>query len=109
MPIFTDIDAVEHVLRSTASLLLDVRDEHEFAHGSLPGSINIPYRLLRARAGEFPAGGVIVPFCESGARAAIAGSILVAAGLDARPLVEGGVSRWLQSRARGGSRGRADS
>lgn len=100
MTIFTEIAEVESVAQSTDALLVDVRDEHEFACGSLPGSVNIPYRLLRARVGELPAGRVIVPFCESGARAGIAGSILAAAGLDARPLVEGGVSRWLSERAR---------
>lgn len=100
MTIFTEIDALERAVETTDALLVDVRDEHEFAHGSVPGSVNIPYRQLRARAAELPAGRVIVPFCESGARAGIAGSILAAAGLDARPLVEGGVSRWLSQRAR---------
>jgi rhodanese-related sulfurtransferase len=37
--------------------------------------------------------------CESGARAAIAASILVGCGYDARPVVDGGVATW---RARGG-------
>lgn len=100
MPLFADLDAVERVLHSTGALLVDVRDEHEFAGGSVPGSINLPYRVLRDRVGELRSDLVIVPFCESGARAGIAGSILVAAGLDARPLVRGGVSRWLKGRAR---------
>ena len=29
MPLFADLDAVEHVLHSTGALLVDVRDEHE--------------------------------------------------------------------------------
>lgn len=98
MQVFTDIDAVERVLHSTDALLVDVRDAHEFARGTIPGSINLPYREARARAGELPADRVIVPFCESGVRAGVAGSILLAAGLDARPLVKGGVSRWLKGR-----------
>ena len=99
MPIFTDSDAVERALGSSDALLVDVREEHEFAAASLPGSINLPYRMLRDRSAELPRDRVIIPFCESGARAGIAGSILVAAGLDARPLVKGGVSQWLRARA----------
>ena len=78
--------------------MIDVREEHEFAAGSVPGSINLPYRELRGRAGELPRDRVLLPVCESGARAGIAASILLAAGFDARPLVRGGVSRWLRGR-----------
>jgi rhodanese-related sulfurtransferase len=41
----------------------------------------------------------VVTICESGARAAIAASILSAQGIDARPVLDGGVSDWA---ARGG-------
>jgi rhodanese-related sulfurtransferase len=41
----------------------------------------------------------IVTICESGPRAAIAASVLQAAGLDARPVLDGGVTAW---RERGG-------
>ena len=37
--------------------------------------------------------------CESGPRAAIAASVLRAAGFDARPVLDGGINQW---RARGG-------
>jgi rhodanese-related sulfurtransferase len=40
-----------------------------------------------------------VTICESGARAAIAASVLQAAGLDARPVLDGGIDAWS---ARGG-------
>ncbi len=32
--------------------------------------------------------------CESGPRAAIAASVLVAAGVDARPVLDGGIADW---------------
>ena len=37
--------------------------------------------------------------CESGPRAAVAASVLQAAGLDARPVLDGGIADW---RAHGG-------
>jgi rhodanese-related sulfurtransferase len=41
----------------------------------------------------------IVTICSTGPRAAIAASVLRAAGLDARPVLDGGIDAW---RARGG-------
>jgi hydroxyacylglutathione hydrolase len=80
--------------------LLDVREAEERDHGFIPGSCHLPYRNARQAAenglcGERP----IVTICESGARAAIAASVLHAAGLDARPVLDAGVATW---RARGG-------
>jgi len=39
-----------------------------------------------------------VTICETGSRAAIAASVLAAAGVDARPVIAGGLREW---RARG--------
>jgi rhodanese-related sulfurtransferase len=55
----------------------------------------MPYRLLRACGVDGIANGKpIVTICESGARAGIAASVLVAAGVDARPVLHGGVDDW---------------
>src|SRR5581483_11503844 len=56
--------------------------------------------LLAAGAEGLPTDRPIVTVCESGARAAIAASILVAHGYDARPVLDGGVATW---RERGGA------
>ena len=65
------------------------KDEHDA--GYLPGSLHVPYRLLRATASELPDDRPIVTICESGARAAVAASVLAAAGIDARPVLHGGI------------------
>ena len=36
----------------------------------------------------------MVTICESGARAGVAASVLAAAGLDARPVLNGGINDW---------------
>jgi rhodanese-related sulfurtransferase len=36
----------------------------------------------------------IVTICESGARAAVAASVLQSVGLDARPVLDGGIAAW---------------
>jgi hydroxyacylglutathione hydrolase len=90
------VDELDALLAAGAELI-DVRERDERDGGYIAGSRNIPYRLL-AQA-DVPEGRPIVTICESGARAGIAASLLARRGLDARPVVGGGVSSWS---ARGG-------
>ncbi len=87
-------------LLAAGAELVDVREQDERDGGYIPGSRNIPYRLLVACREGLPTDRPIVTVCESGARAAIAASILVAHGYDARPVLDGGVATW---RERGGA------
>ena len=63
--------------------VLDVRRRLEWADGHLDGALHIPLPDLPARLGEVPPGEIWV-HCRSGYRAAIAASVLQAAG---RPVV----------------------
>jgi rhodanese-related sulfurtransferase len=94
------LDELERMLGDDAIELLDVREADERDEGHVPGSRHLPYRTARAaaEAGLFD-GRPIVTICESGARAAIAASVLQAAGVEARPVLDGGIPDW---RARGG-------
>jgi glyoxylase-like metal-dependent hydrolase (beta-lactamase superfamily II)/rhodanese-related sulfurtransferase len=75
--------------------IVDVREMDERDAGYIPGTRHVPYRLMRRCAEELAAGGrPLVTICESGARAAIAASVLRAAGIDARPVVGGGIATW---------------
>jgi hydroxyacylglutathione hydrolase len=94
------IDELERRLAADEIVLYDVREADERDAGFIPGSSHLPYRNARQAAenglcGERP----IVTICESGPRAAIAASVLHAAGLDARPVLDGGIHEW---QARGG-------
>jgi hydroxyacylglutathione hydrolase len=74
--------------------VLDVREPHERDQGYIPGSRNIPYRLVREWAQDLQGGKPVVTICSSGPRAAIAASVLAATGVDARPVLDGGVEDW---------------
>jgi hydroxyacylglutathione hydrolase len=95
------IDELERRLAAGEVELFDVREADERDEGSIPGSRHLPYRMARQAAdnGLCCADRPIVTICESGARAAIAASVLQAAGLDARPVLDGGLAEW---RRRGG-------
>jgi glyoxylase-like metal-dependent hydrolase (beta-lactamase superfamily II)/rhodanese-related sulfurtransferase len=82
-------------LMDEGALVLDVREQDERDDGYIPGSRNIPYRLLGAVDADLPDDRPIVTICNSGPRAAVAASLLAARGLDARPVVDGGVGDWI--------------
>jgi phage shock protein E len=64
-------------LVSTGARLLDVRSPDEYAHGHLPGAVNIPVQELDRRLAEVgPADRELVVYCRSGHRSARATEIL---------------------------------
>jgi hydroxyacylglutathione hydrolase len=90
-----ELDELERLLAQGTVQVLDVREKSERDEGYIPGSLHIPFRLLRGFGTE----GVdtekpVVTICESGMRASIAASVLTAAGVDARPVLHGGVNDW---------------
>ena len=93
------IDDLEAMLASGEFEVLDVREADERDAGYIPGTDHMPYRKVRQAAENGLCDGKpILTICESGARAALAASVLKAAGIDARP-VTGGITEW---RERGG-------
>jgi hydroxyacylglutathione hydrolase len=94
------LEELERLLADDSVELLDVREADERDEEHVPGSRHLPYRTARAAAeAGLLNGRPLVTICESGARAAIAASVLQAAGLEARPVLDGGLADW---RARGG-------
>jgi hydroxyacylglutathione hydrolase len=94
------LDELQTLLGNDEIELLDVREAEERDEGHVPGSRHLPYRTARAAAeAGLLDGRPVVTICESGARAAVAASVLQAAGVDARPVLDGGIPDW---QARGG-------
>jgi hydroxyacylglutathione hydrolase len=94
------LDELERLLADDAIELLDVRETDERDEGHIPGSRHLPYRTARAAAeAGLLNGKPVVTICESGPRAAVAASVLQAVGVNARPVLDGGLEDW---RARGG-------
>ncbi len=86
---------LERLLGDDAVELLDVRETDERDAGHVPGSRHLPYRTARAAAENgLLDGRPVVTICESGPRAAVAASVLQSVGVDARPVLDGGVGTW---------------
>ena len=88
------LDEVERLLSEDAVELVDVREKDERDEGYIPESRHIPYRLVGEFANELANGRTVVTVCESGARAAVAASVLAAHGVPARPVLDSGIQDW---------------
>jgi len=69
--------------------LIDVRADHEWEAGRIPGAIHLPLDQLAARAGEVDKERPVVLYCRGGNRSTMAAAALADAGYDAAKLVEG--------------------
>ncbi len=90
-----DLDELEQLVAQDAVVVLDVREADERDEGYIAGSRHIPYRLLPA-VSDGLTDRTVITICSSGARAGIAASVLAARGIDARPVLNGGVEDWQQ-------------
>ncbi|GAA2034996.1 rhodanese-like domain-containing protein [Pseudokineococcus marinus] len=77
------------------AVLVDVREDDEWAAGHAPGAVHIPLGDLPARVGELPEGDVHV-VCRSGGRSARAAAWLQQNGVDAVD-VAGGMGAWYEA------------
>jgi rhodanese-related sulfurtransferase len=69
--------------------LIDVRADHEWEAGRLPGAVHIALPELAARAGEIDKDRPVVIYCRTGNRSQMATIALAEAGYDVVKLSEG--------------------
>jgi rhodanese-related sulfurtransferase len=95
VPELREVEADEAAeLMGAGALVLDVREEDEWAAGHVPESLHVPMAALGARAGELPSDRTIVVVCRTGSRSFAVGEALLRAGYDAVNLA-GGLAAWL--------------
>lgn len=77
--------------REVGAVMLDVREEHEWAGGHVEDAVHLP--LSRFATGEFDPDTTYLMMCRSGARSAQATMALANAGYTAAN-VDGGMLAW---------------
>jgi glyoxylase-like metal-dependent hydrolase (beta-lactamase superfamily II) len=88
-----EVDELQGLIEDVDVQLVDVRETTERDDGYIPGSRDIPYRLLRKLGcGALEQSKPVVTICESGPRAAIAASLLQREGFDVRAVASGGIA-----------------
>ena len=73
------------------ALLLDVREDHEWAAGHAPGALHVP--LGRLHPDAVPQDRPVIVVCHLGGRSAVAAQALGGIGYDVRNL-GGGMDAW---------------
>jgi rhodanese-related sulfurtransferase len=76
--------------------LVDVRADHEWEAGRIPGATHLPLAELAERAGEIDKDRPVVLYCRGGNRSTMATAALAEAGYDASKLSEGIVG-WSEA------------
>ena len=87
------------LMNQPGTLVIDVRDEKEFAAGHLPRARHVPLKELPARVGDlakFKSKPVIVT-CRTGARAGAACRALKAQGFTTVYQLKGGLAEWQKA------------
>jgi hydroxyacylglutathione hydrolase len=93
---WVELEELDALLEDGEVTVLDVREKDERDDGYIAGSRHVPYRLVPAWIDDLRDAQPLVTICSSGSRAAIAASVLAAEGIEARPVLHGGVSDWAE-------------
>jgi rhodanese-related sulfurtransferase len=90
----TDIDPAEaDRLVATGALLLDVREDDEWAAGHAPAAVHLPMGQVVDRLAEVPTDRIIVCMCRLGGRSGSVALHLAGVGYEVRN-VAGGMQAW---------------
>ena len=98
----TEIDVERGKRQLDRSLVLDVREPHEYLAGCLPGAINIPRGVLEFKIHTHPdfkerQDSEIVVYCQTGGRGALATQTLQQLGYHGAVNLAGGFKSWQES------------
>jgi hydroxyacylglutathione hydrolase len=93
-----DADELAERLEADDLLVVDVRDDDEWAEAHIPGSMHLPYGQLLERLEELPRDRTIAAICSGGKRSGLAASILQREGFESViHVADGGVGTWRRS------------
>ena len=92
------VPAEDLASRARRATVIDVRSAAEWSEAHVPGAMHVPLAQLANRIPELRDRQPIVTYCQSGARSAVAVSLLRASGVAAVANAEGGLDAWLRGR-----------
>jgi rhodanese-related sulfurtransferase len=96
LPLTIDAKTVNSLRGNPDVVLIDVREDYEFAAGHIPEATLIPLGQLGSRLNEIPKDKTVVAVCRSGNRSGQATQLLRQAGFDAHNMA-GGMISWEQA------------
>lgn len=88
---------VKAQLDAHAIVLVDVREPHEFAAASIPGSLNLPLSTFDPASLPQEPGKSVVLMCAGGVRSLRALEAAQSAGVDIDSHLAGGIQAWARA------------
>ena len=92
-----DVTELDNLLASGAVRVLDVREDHEFRSGHVPGAIHVPVKRLPDRLAKLKRDKPYAVICASGSRSTGATHHLLDNGFEGAVSVRGGTGAWARS------------
>src|SRR3954453_11502023 len=86
-------ERVAELLSEGQIVLVDVREDHEWEAGHIPGAVHVAINDLPAHAEGLGTEQPVVVYCRSGNRSGLAADALRSGGFDASA-VDGGIAAW---------------
>lgn len=87
---------LQQQLNSTQPVIVDVREDWEYAQAHLPGSVHIPMGQIPARFSELDAKQPVVVVCHHGMRSLQVAQYLEKKGFASVSNLAGGVDAWAE-------------
>ena len=97
LPVDIDTATVEQIRNRDDVVLIDVREDFEYADGHIPGATLIPLGQIPDRLNEIPQDKTVVAVCRSGNRSGQATDFLREQGFDNVHNMQGGMNAWGQA------------
>ena len=92
-----DVQVFKDGVEASGALVVDVREESEYAEGHIPGAVNIPIRTLTQNLDKIPTDRQVYVYCKSGFRAAQSLSALGLVGYDNVLSYKPGWDGWIEA------------
>jgi rhodanese-related sulfurtransferase len=92
-----DVIELEALMASGSIRVIDVREEHEYRSGHVPGAVNIPVKRIPDRVAKLKKDKPYAVICQSGHRSTGAVNLLLDSGFEGAVSVRGGTGAWASS------------
>ncbi len=97
LPINVDVATVQQLRSRSDVVLLDVREQEEYAAGHISKAVLIPLGQLPDRLSEIPKDKLVIAVCRSGRRSGQATELLQQKGFTQTHSMQGGMNAWQQA------------
>ncbi len=97
LPINVNVATVQQLRSRSDVVILDVREQEEYAAGHISKAVLIPLEQLPNRLSELPKDKLIIAVCRSGRRSGLATEFLRQKGFTQSHSMEGGMNAWQQA------------